>query len=357
MKVNNKLNVGVIGCGQIAQIMHLPYLSVSDKFQIVALSDISQAKLDKLGKIYNISNENCFTDYKDLLDCKNIDVVLICSVDHYGPALDSLNKGKHIFVEKPLAFNLNQVNEIIEASKNNNKKVHVGYMKYYDDAYKYIKKELFDEENMKYVRVHNLGGNFAMSSTIFDIVSTDDLPTNILEEADKLKNTALMNQLDKDHKENYVDYDYLLGLTSHDTVLLRHLFGNNIEVVSSVKTKDGVFLATLKVNDIYIQWEAGFSMAQNNWDENISFFEKDKSYRIEFPWPYLKNTPTKIYLQTNGKSEFSHVESEISVSKDESYRTQWHDFYYCIKNNEESKTNAQDAYYDIKLISDIINKI
>ena len=75
MAGSNRLRVGVIGCGTVAQIMHLPYLhSLPDLFQIAALSDLSPSLLKALGERYGVPEARRFTDYRDLLAT---DVVLI----------------------------------------------------------------------------------------------------------------------------------------------------------------------------------------------------------------------------------------------------------------------------------------
>src|SRR5438094_4900977 len=62
-----KIKVGVVGLGEIAQIIHLPILQAhSDKFEIAAICDISQELLTTLGDRYNVPAEYRYTDYNDL---------------------------------------------------------------------------------------------------------------------------------------------------------------------------------------------------------------------------------------------------------------------------------------------------
>ncbi|MBB5157304.1 Gfo/Idh/MocA family protein [Saccharopolyspora phatthalungensis] len=85
MSPSRRLRVGVIGCGAVAQIMHLPYLrSLPDKFDIAALSDLSPGLLDLLGEQYGVPAERRFPDYRELLDGE-VDAVLVLSSGSHPP--------------------------------------------------------------------------------------------------------------------------------------------------------------------------------------------------------------------------------------------------------------------------------
>ena len=113
------IKVGVIGCGQIAQIEHLPYLQESENFEIYSLCDLSGEVVKKLGNIYGVPCERQYTNMDEMLADQDIDAVVICTKDHYEPGIKAARAGKHMLIEKPLAYNLWQAEEIIrEAEKN-----------------------------------------------------------------------------------------------------------------------------------------------------------------------------------------------------------------------------------------------
>jgi predicted dehydrogenase len=105
--MNKKLKVGVIGCGEIAQISHLPYLQELNNFEISALCDISSVVLEELGNRYQVNNR-C-TDFHDLVKM-DLDVVLVSNKNHAAPVIAAMENGKHVLVEKPIAFNLIRLN-------------------------------------------------------------------------------------------------------------------------------------------------------------------------------------------------------------------------------------------------------
>src|SRR5258708_39647403 len=130
MAQTNRLRVGVIGCGTVAQIMHLPYLhSMPDLFEIAALSDLSPGLLKILGERYGVPAKQCYTDYHDLL-AADVDAVLVLSSGSHAPQILAAAKaGKHVLVEKPMCFTLREADEIIAAGKKAKNKLMGAYMK------------------------------------------------------------------------------------------------------------------------------------------------------------------------------------------------------------------------------------
>src|SRR3954454_18052674 len=137
MPTSRRLRIGVIGCGTVAQIMHLPYLhSLPDLFEIAALSDLSSALVQAMGKKYGVPAEHCYTGYQQML-LADIDAVLVLTAgSHAPPVIAAIEAGKHVLVEKPLCFTLREADAIIAATAKHNVKVMVAYMKRYDPGYR-----------------------------------------------------------------------------------------------------------------------------------------------------------------------------------------------------------------------------
>ena len=120
------IKIGVIGCGEIAQIMHLPYLAELDEFELWSLCNTSKKPLAFCAEKYGVPKERCYTDFADLIADPALDAVLICSADHYQPAMAAIAHGKHLFVEKPLAFNEAQAQAIVDGAKEKQLVLQVG---------------------------------------------------------------------------------------------------------------------------------------------------------------------------------------------------------------------------------------
>ena len=121
-----KTRVAVIGLGSVAQLVHLPNLLKIKNAVVTAVAEINKNRLHSVADKYDIKRR--YTDYTQLLSNDDTDAVIISTPTHLHKqmAIDSLNAGKDVLVEKPLARNSNEGIEILECAKKNNKKLMVG---------------------------------------------------------------------------------------------------------------------------------------------------------------------------------------------------------------------------------------
>lgn len=123
-----KLNTGIIGAGSFTQEMHLPNLNkLKDIFNIYAISCKEGYEADYLAKSYNAKYST--TDYLDIINDSNIDAVLITTRHnlHAKIAMEVSNSGKAIFVEKPMALNNEELEELVGVLQKNNSIFTVGF--------------------------------------------------------------------------------------------------------------------------------------------------------------------------------------------------------------------------------------
>ena len=126
----NKLKIGIIGCGEIANGKHLPSLKAhSELCEIVAFCDLIEEKAVKAAKEYGTEDAKVYTDYRELLKDNTIDVVhvLTPNVAHAQITVDSLDAGKHVMCEKPMAATVEDAEKMLEAWKRSGKKLTIGY--------------------------------------------------------------------------------------------------------------------------------------------------------------------------------------------------------------------------------------
>ncbi len=103
---SNRINVGILGIGNFAQSVHLPNLKkLGEKYAIYALASQSGVKAKNAGAFFNARYVT--TQYDEIIADKSIQLVMICTRhgNHASLALKALEAGKHVFVEKPLATN------------------------------------------------------------------------------------------------------------------------------------------------------------------------------------------------------------------------------------------------------------
>lgn len=148
-----RLKVGVIGCGQIAQIAHLPYLQELPMFEVGAVCDVSPTVVDAVGERFGVRRR--YQQFSELVKQQDLDAVLVTNKNHAGPAIAAMEAGKHVLVEKPIAFNLAQADEMIAAALRNRVKLMVGYMKHYDPAFQWAQEQVAGMGKIHLIRVHN----------------------------------------------------------------------------------------------------------------------------------------------------------------------------------------------------------
>jgi len=120
---NGKYCVGFIGFGGIARVTHYPGWKKLTDVEVIAVSDPSE-EVRKIAK-EEFKIKYVFSDYKEMLKIDEIDIIDVCAPNkiHYPATVDSLNSGKHVICEKPLAVSVKEVVGMIEASKKSKKKL------------------------------------------------------------------------------------------------------------------------------------------------------------------------------------------------------------------------------------------
>lgn len=121
------IKLGIIGCGRVAEERHLPALRHIADVQVVAVADTQTDRAHRMAEKFGIERQ--FNDYRDLLDCADVEAVGILTPtgSHAEIGLASLESGKHVLIEKPLALNLDECDQLIAFSSRSPSKVVVGF--------------------------------------------------------------------------------------------------------------------------------------------------------------------------------------------------------------------------------------
>jgi len=132
LRGDSVLRLGVIGCGRIAQVAHLPAIAKERSVQLVAVSDPSSVLATAVGARYGVPGH---TDTADLLR-EDLDAVLVAVPDrfHRSVGAQALEAGKHVLIEKPAALDSAQAIELTELAAALGRKLQVGAMRRHDPA-------------------------------------------------------------------------------------------------------------------------------------------------------------------------------------------------------------------------------
>jgi predicted dehydrogenase len=134
---NNKLRVGIIGCGGLSQGSHIPALlrmKDTDNVEIVAVCDIYQKRLDQAA---SKTGAKPIKDYRELLNQKDIDYVAIITPEHWHAkmTMDAADAGKHIYCEKPMTWSIEEAKKVVKKIQETKVKMQVGVQGLSDDSY------------------------------------------------------------------------------------------------------------------------------------------------------------------------------------------------------------------------------
>lgn len=127
----NKLKVGVIGVGNIAQEHIHSYLH-NPNVELYAFCDVNEAQLKKMSEKYGITR--CYTDKDEMLGAlPELDAVSVCTWNsaHAPCAIAALEAGKHVLCEKPMAASADEARQMAAAAKKNGKLLQIGFVRRY----------------------------------------------------------------------------------------------------------------------------------------------------------------------------------------------------------------------------------
>lgn len=119
------IKIGIIGCGKIAQVRHIPEYAANPHAQVYGFYDINQARAQKLAETYG---GKAFASYEELLADPAIEAVSVCVANHAHAEISiaALKAGKHVLCEKPMAVTLEECEAMVAAAKESGKYLMIG---------------------------------------------------------------------------------------------------------------------------------------------------------------------------------------------------------------------------------------
>lgn len=116
------VRVGLIGCGRIAQVRHIPEYSANQDAKIAGFFDFNYERASELAEKYG---GKAYRTLEEMLADDNIDAVSVCVANsaHAEDTIAALKAGKHVLCEKPMATTLEDCEAMVQAAKNSGKKL------------------------------------------------------------------------------------------------------------------------------------------------------------------------------------------------------------------------------------------
>ncbi len=139
----NRLRIGVIGLGWFGEI-HCETIAGVPTLELAALCTRTPERLKSQAEKFGV--KKTYRDYRDMLADSAIDAVSIVTMwdQHTDPAIAALEAGKHVFLEKPIALELHEADELNHLAKKNNLKFSIGYSQRFNPKFAYVRQSLRD---------------------------------------------------------------------------------------------------------------------------------------------------------------------------------------------------------------------
>lgn len=120
------LNIGIIGCGKITQVRHIPEYLDNPNCTILGYYDRNTVRADEMA---NRHGGTAYRSYEELLEDKEIDAVSVCVSNHMHAEITiaALKAGKHVLCEKPMATTIEECEAMVKAAEASGKKLLIGH--------------------------------------------------------------------------------------------------------------------------------------------------------------------------------------------------------------------------------------
>jgi predicted dehydrogenase len=352
--ISAPIGIGVIGCGEIAQLMHLPIIHELPELKIAALCDLSETVLDALGTQYGVTARH--RHYQDLLDDPAVDAVVICTFDHGPVVAAAIKAGKHFIVEKPLAFTAEEARPLVAAAEASGLVAIVGYMKLYDPGYRLGLEQLARIGRPKMIQVHDFAGRFDRYQQLYTQIRGADVDPALLKSTQASVAARVAEALGDGHTAYHDLYMTLLMLGSHDLAVLRGAFGVAERVDYAQAVGPTHLLAVLGFPDrVPALLEIAFGAQYEWWDEWMTVHGESDEMRIEFQNPYLRNAAATVRLrEASGQAPSERM---LPGTPDTAFRKQWQHFIACMEGKATPLTALQGGLDDLELAARIIRAL
>ncbi|PWN91273.1 NAD-P-binding protein [Acaromyces ingoldii] len=311
LDATSPIRVGILGAGEVSQVVHLPTLAyLSQSYKVTAICDVSREAVAHAQAKFHIAF-GCH-DSAELCAREDVDLVVVASADEFHAihAVQAADKGKHVLIEKPMTLTREDARLVEEARKRNGVHISVGYMRRYTSVWARFLDLVADSGPIQYAVVRDLGGpnsTFVSQSGTDPKYFTDIAPQDVeakRSETQRIARTAPGKTRSKDARLHKI-FRLLGSLGSHDLSCMRHVFGGlPKECRAAFASQSGDFIAAQFVygqegeDDFAVNYETGIH-AIGLFDAFIEVFCRDRIVKIKYDTPYVKGLPITITVREN----------------------------------------------------------
>ena len=347
----------MVGCGVIAQVMHLPHLSQSPGvFELAGVCDIATPMAERCAARFGA--RAAFTDWREMLE-SGVDAVMVLTSGNHAPiAIAAAQAGVHVFVEKPMALSVADGVAMIEAAGTTGVCLMVGTMKRYDPAYERLA-ELLPEirGDVRLAKVTTLESPFEPYVAHYPLLPPSPAPPDVIAElrtADEATVDSVLGDADEVTRFGY--RWLLLDNLVHEFNALRGVLGEPTEVVYASLARECVSV-NLRFGDIpcHLSW-VDLLPGIARYKQEFAFYSPEQRLTLELPSPYLRNEPSRLIVEGGEVGTAHSWAREETLSYDEAFRRELDEFADCIATGRTPRTSGHDGLADLRLCEAVARK-
>ena len=353
-----RLTVGIIGCGLITQVEHLPNLmALSDRFEVIGVVDPSVKVRAHLAQLYGVET---FATAEQLFD-RQPDCAVIATPDayHVELTLGALERGINVFVEKPLCYDPADAQRVVQARDKAGKTVQVGYMKRFDPAYLALNELLRQQRSeLKAVNVDVLDPDFWPFVAHRDVFFGDDVPAELIAENDRKRSDQIATALgfvpSRDGLRGFAGP--LCSSLVHDVNLVNGALAALNRSIGEPKAAvlhnaDSGVSAIASVSGsgapVTLSWHTVPKLAY--YSERLSFTFEDAVFELRFPSPYLNHQPIELIERRSTGLAYSETFHRPSYA--EAFVEEMRAFHLAVTTKAPALNTVETAGADMLLLA------
>ncbi len=331
---DDKLNLGIIGCGWATANLHLPALRRVPGCTVVALADMELPRAQEFGRRLGI--RHCFSDAADVITHPKVDAVAVCVPpdDHARLTIAAIQEGKHVFIEKPMTLMIDQADRIAELALRTNLKVMVGFNLRWHRLILQAK-GMLDDRRL---------GSLALMRTVFTnaLRHDDDMPAW---RQDRSRGGGVIQDLAVHHFDLW---RFLLSTEVQEIfVAARSKRWHDEAAVISARMADGMLVSSVFANgtsenhELECYGDAGRLQVSCYRYDGLQSFSRQRS---SFITGLVHDAATKVMALPHAIRQM-RCGGEVAAS----YDAQWRHFFDCIRNGAQVGCTVEDGRRAVNL--------
>ncbi len=291
----SRIRVGLIGCGTIARLVHLGILRQLPDAELIAVAETDPKRREDAASA--ASGAKALSDYHDLLDLSDVQAVVIClpTFLHSEAAIAAVQKGKHVYLEKPVAADVAGAKKVVEAWQASGVVGMIGF-------------------NYRFHSLYQEAKQLLISGRIGSIVAVRSIFATAAQDLPEWKRSRESGG------------GVLLELTTHHVDLVRFLFQTEIrEIFASIRTlrsqDDCAATQLILQNGVIVQSFCSLGAVEEDrfeiyGDAGKLMIDRHRSLRVEISAPAqqsgLASRISRVLRNSQARTKLLHPTAEPS---------------------------------------------